>query len=77
MVQYIEFCFESLSSLTYKKYVYTTTPSRFSCFSFSRYPRERFEHANIYISPTFQETVGTHLKPTPPVIAAATLNQFN
>ena len=34
------------------------------------HPRERFENANIYISPTFQETVGR-------VVVMATLNQFN
>ena len=33
-------------------------------------PRERFENANICISPTFQETVGS-------VVVMATLNQFN
>ena len=32
--------------------------------------RERFENANICISPTFQETVGS-------VVVMATLNQFN
>ena len=40
-------------------------------------PRERFENANICIPPTFQETVGSHLKPSLPVVAMATLNQFN
>ena len=40
-------------------------------------PRERFENANIFIFPTFQETVGSHLKPSLPVVAMATLNQFN
>ena len=52
-------------------------PSPVSVFSFSRYPRERFEHANICISPTFQETVGCYLKPSLPVITMTTLNQFN
>ena len=34
-------------------------------FSFPRYPRQCFENANICISPTFQETVGSHLKEAP------------
>ena len=38
--------------------------------------RERFENANICISPTFQETVASHLKPSLPVVVMATLNQF-
>ena len=45
-------------------------------FSFLKYPRERFENANICIFPTFQVTVGSHLKPSLPVVMA-TLNQFN
>ena len=51
----------------YQKYVYAATPR----------PRERFENANICISPTSQETVGSHLKPSLPVVVMATLNQFN
>ena len=51
--------------------------ARFTGFSFAKYPRERFENANIWISPTFQETVGSHLKPSLPVVVTATLNQFN
>ena len=39
--------------------------------------REQFENANICIFPTFQETVGSHLKPSLPVVVMATLNQFN
>ena len=38
---------------------------------------ERFKNANICIPPTFQETVGSHLKPSLPVVVMATLNQFN
>ena len=47
--------------------------------SFPKYPRGRFENANIYIPPTFQETVESHFKPSLPVVATciATLNQFN
>ena len=41
------------------------------------YPRERFENADICIFQTFQETVGSHLKPSLPVVVMATLNQFN
>ena len=37
-------------------------------------PRERFENANICISPTLQETVGSHIKPSLPVVVMATLN---
>ena len=40
-------------------------------------PRERFENANISIFPTFQETVGSHLKPSLPVVVMATLDQIN
>ena len=39
--------------------------------------RERFENANICLFPTFQETVGSHLKPSLPVVVMAKLNQFN
>ena len=46
-------------------------------FYLLKYRRERFENANICISPTFQETVGSHLKPSLPVVVTATLNQFN
>ena len=42
--------------------------ARFTGFSFPKYPREY---------PTFQETVGSHLKPSLPVVVTATLNQFN
>ena len=48
----------------YYKYVYAATPR----------PRERFENANICI---LQETVGSHLKPSLPVVVMATLNLFN
>ena len=51
--------------------------AHFMFFSFPKYPRERFENANICISPTFQETVESHLKSSLPVVAMATLNQFN
>ena len=36
-----------------------------------------FENANIRIFPTFQETVGSDLKPGLPVVVMTTLNQFN
>ena len=39
--------------------------------------RELFENANICIFPTFQETAGSHIKPSLPVLVMATLNQFN
>ena len=58
--------------------MYAATPHPFhSFFYLLKYPRERFENANICISPTFQETVGSHLKPSLPVVVMATLNQFN
>ena len=68
-----------LSSITRKLRV-RNNPSPVSGFlSFPKYPRERFENANICIPPTFQETVGSHLNPSLPVVATcmATLNQFN
>ena len=47
-----------------QKYVYAATPR----------PRERYENANIFIfTCTFQETVGSHLKPSLPVVVMATL----
>ena len=49
----------------------------FTGFSCLKYRRERFENANMCIFPTFQETVGSHLKPSLPVVVMATLNQFN
>ena len=49
----------------------------FTGFYILKYPRERFENANICISPIFQETVGSHVKPSLPVLVMATLNQFN
>ena len=36
-------------------------------------PNERFENANIFIFPSFQETVGSHLKPSLPMVVMATL----
>ena len=36
--------------------------AHFMGFSLLKYPRERFENANICIFPHFQETVGSHLK---------------
>ena len=51
--------------------------ARCTGFSFPKYPRERFENANICISPTFQGTGGSHLKPSLPVVVMVTLNQFN
>ena len=50
-----------------QKYVYAATPC----------PREQFENANICIFPSFQETVGSHLKQSLPVVVMATLNQIN
>ena len=46
-------------------------------FTFPKHRRERFEHENICISHTFQETVGRHLKPSLTVVSMATLNQIN
>ena len=40
-------------------------------------PRERYENANIFIFPTFQETVGSHLNPSLPVVVMATLCYSN
>ena len=55
-----------------------SNPSPVSQFLYLlKYPSERFENANICIFPTFQETVGSHLKPSLPVVVMATLNQFN
>ena len=51
--------------------------ARLTAFSFLKYPRERFENANISILPTFQDTVGSHFKPRLLVVVMATLNQFN
>ena len=58
--------------------IYTTQQrlAGFIFFSFPTYQRERFENANISISPTFQETVGSHFKSGLPAVAMATLNQF-
>ena len=54
-----------------------SNPSPVSQFLYLlKYLRE-IENANICISPTFQETVGTHLKSSLPVVVMATLNQFN
>ena len=39
-------------------------------------PRERFENANIFISPTFKETVGNHLKPSLPVVVMDSMNSI-
>ena len=42
-----------------------SNPSPVSQFLYLlKYPREAFENANICIFPTFQETVGSHLKPS-------------
>ena len=46
-------------------------------FYLMKYPRERFENANICIFPNFQETLGSHLKPSLPVVVMATLNRLN
>ena len=48
--------------------------ARFTVFYFLKYPTEQFENANICISPTFQETVGSQVFQRN---TYATLNQFN
>ena len=55
-----------------------TNPSHISRFFLLRNIQGNlFENANICISPTFQETVGRHLRPSLTVFAMGTLNQFN
>ena len=43
---------------------------------FPKHQRKRFENENTCISPTFQQAVGRHLKPSLPVVAMATLNHY-